>query len=216
MMKSIGEILKQARHQQNLTLHDISTLTKIRLDYLKAIEKNEFTKLPSAAFVKGFIQNYAKAVHLNPQTALAIFRRDFDQNQQGKIIPRGLTQPISPRSSSFWNPKTTTAILSLIIIVFVATYIIFQLVFFSSGPEITLSSPKEALVTSGMVEVKGKVTKDATITVNKQPVATNLEGAFSTTLNLTPGPHTILIEAQSGNGKKSSLQKDIVVESQGQ
>jgi cytoskeletal protein RodZ len=209
-MKTIGEYLKQERLRQGIKLSQVSQKTKIRIDYLQAIENNQFIDLPSAAFVKGFIQNYARSLGLNSQTALAIFRRDFDQNQQGRIIPRGLSRPFKLQSS-VWNPKTTTTLITIAIVLFVIAYAVYQLLFYSSAPQINLFQPKEIELHNNIVEIKGRVSKDAMVTVNKQPVATNLDGYFSTTLNLSSGQHTLLIEATGQNGKKGSLKKDIVI-----
>lgn len=209
-MKTIGQLLKEAREKQSLSLDQLSKITKIRPDYLKAIEEGHFDSLPSATFVKGFIVGYAKAVATDPQTALAVFRRDYDQNQQGKVVPRGLHQPLkSP--SRVWNPRTTTIVVAAFMLFLVSAYVT-RLVFTITGaPEITLSQPSADETYSSMVPVAGKTTSDATIIINHQPVSLKADGSFETTLNLSPGQHTLIVESESRDGKTRTLTRTITV-----
>ena len=62
----LGEVLKKAREDQNLSLDEISVLTKIKEKYLIAIEANNFDVLPSAVQKKGFVRSYARALGLDP------------------------------------------------------------------------------------------------------------------------------------------------------
>ncbi len=210
-MKTVGQLLKQARTRQNLSLEAVADITKIRLDYLQAIESDQFHRLPSATFVKGFIQNYAKSVGLDPAITLAVFRRDFDQNQQGKIIPRGLTNPLKT-PSRFWNPRTTTLSLAFVLILLLAFYAISQLLTLTGAPQLSLTYPQEGETLTPLVDVSGKTTTDATVTVNQTPVSLSLDGSFQTTLNLSPGHHTIIITASSREGKTRTLTRSVLVE----
>ncbi len=212
-MKTVGEILQQARLKKGLSLKDLSEQIKIRPDYLEAIEKNHFSRLPSATFVKGFISGYAKAVDLSPDHVQAVFRRDFDQSQTGEIVPRGLTHPIHT-PSRLWHPKTTTAIISAFLILLVGAYFVKQLLSLNQAPPIDLAAPPEGQTTTAIVDVIGSTDPDATITINQKPVSTNLQGEFKTTLNLGPGPQVITVTSQSRDGKTRTLERHILVEQQ--
>ncbi len=64
-MKEIGQLLKQTREAQGKTLEEISSLTKIQLATLAALEEGDFGRLSNKAFIKGFIRNYAKILGLD-------------------------------------------------------------------------------------------------------------------------------------------------------
>lgn len=209
-MKTIGEILKQARINKNQTISEISEQVKIRPDYLEAIELNQFDKLPSATFVKGFITGFAKSVDVNPEQALAVFRRDFDQNQKGQIVPRGLVSPINT-PSRIWHPRTTTAVISTVLVLLVGAYFLKQLIFLRQAPEITLYSPDENQTTSANIDVVGITDPDATVTINQKPIATNLEGEFKTSLNLSSGPQVIIVVSTDREGRARTLERNIIV-----
>ncbi|MFW5998751.1 MAG: helix-turn-helix domain-containing protein [Halanaerobiaceae bacterium] len=61
----IGEELKQARKEKNLSLDNIEESTKIRKKYLKAIEEENFEVIPGKIYVKSFIRTYGNYLDLN-------------------------------------------------------------------------------------------------------------------------------------------------------
>jgi len=211
-MKSIGNYLKDIRLKQEVTLEELSESTKIRLDYLKAIEEGKYEELPSAAFVKGFIRNYALALNAEPDKAMAIFRRDFDQNQKGKVVPRGISQPIA-KKTSFWSPRTTTISLVFVLFIIASLYVANQVRTLITAPSITVNQPKDNQVfMTNDVRVSGKTRSDALLKVNSQPIILSPNGDFETTLNLANGEHTVLIEAESRDGKIREVTRTITIE----
>lgn len=88
-IRTIGEILKQAREEQKLSLEEIVLLTKVRLKYLAAIEADHFDILPSPVQIKGFVRSYARALNLDPAPLLSRLRSllDIDQTQDSEIPP---------------------------------------------------------------------------------------------------------------------------------
>ena len=78
----IGDILRQEREKQLLTIKDIEVGTSIRGLYIESIEKGEFEKLPGEVYTKGFIRNYASFLKLDPQPCVDQYIREthFAQN----------------------------------------------------------------------------------------------------------------------------------------
>lgn len=69
-MKEIGEYLRKAREEKELSLKDIQEITKIRLQYLEAMENGDFEAIPGEVYRKGFLVNFANAVGLDGQLLL--------------------------------------------------------------------------------------------------------------------------------------------------
>ena len=209
-MKTVGEILRAARADKNITLESISTETKINLKYLKAIEENDFNSLPAAAFTKGFLQNYATTIGVDPATVLAVFRRDYDQDERGRIIPRGLTEPVSSRINLI-TPHTITIGISIAVAVVIVGFFIRQAVLFNSAPKVEVYEPAENAQTNNPVSVTGRTNPEASLTVNNEPVSLDPEGNFTKQLELSQGEHMVVIVATSRSGKSRSLQRLITV-----
>ncbi len=68
-----GKILKKRREELGQDLKSIANVLKIRHDYLKAIEDEEFERLPVAVYAKGYIREYAKFLKINPDAIIKAY-----------------------------------------------------------------------------------------------------------------------------------------------
>lgn len=64
-MGTLGQYLRSAREARGIDLHDAAQQTRIGIAYLKALEDEDFSRLPGEVFVKGFLKNYGKFLHLD-------------------------------------------------------------------------------------------------------------------------------------------------------
>jgi flagellar biosynthesis protein FlhG len=62
-----GALLKKARESRGLELGEISQRTKISERYLRALEDEQFSDMPAAVYVRGYVTEYARALRLDPQ-----------------------------------------------------------------------------------------------------------------------------------------------------
>ncbi len=206
-MKTAGDLLKEKRLLKELSLDDVSKKTKIKLEYLQAIENSDFASLPSATFAKGFLRNYASFLYLNPDTIVAMFRRDFTQNLKGEIIPRGLVEPVGTKPRYF----TVNVILSSLAILVFLGFLALQLVSWWSLPKLKLIQPQDGETYGEKITFKGITDPDATIEVNGQLVILDQKGQFSLDLIFPAGTHTIIVKAQNRQGKSTLLERTFTV-----
>src|SRR5690625_2132441 len=80
----LGERLKEARDEKNLTLDDIQRETKIQKRYLVAIENNEWSKIPGIFYARAFIREYANVVGLNGDDLLTEHKDELPLNDEKK------------------------------------------------------------------------------------------------------------------------------------
>lgn len=73
--QTIGEMLKNARIEQNKSIEDIANELCIRKFYLNAIENMDFDNLPSMPYGLGFVRSYAKFLGLNSDRIVAAYRQ---------------------------------------------------------------------------------------------------------------------------------------------
>ena len=60
-----GFFLKKVREYKNIKLPDFSEITCITINYLKAIESNDYLNLPASVFVRGYIVQYCHILGLD-------------------------------------------------------------------------------------------------------------------------------------------------------
>ncbi len=69
-MGTLGQYLKSAREAKDIDLRDAAQQTRISINYLKALEEEDFSKLPGEVFVKGFLKNYIRFLNLDEVESL--------------------------------------------------------------------------------------------------------------------------------------------------
>ena len=206
-MKTAGDLLKEKRTLKELSLEDVAAKTKIKLEYLKAIESSDFAALPSSTFAKGFLRNYASFLYLNPDTIIAMFRRDFTQNEKGEIIPRGLVNPVGIKPKFFTVSVILTTIATLAFLAFLG----FQLLSWWSYPSLKLLQPQNGDTYGEKVTFKGVTVRDATVKVDAQQVIVGDAGQFTLDLIFPAGTHSVIIEATNRSGKTRLLERTFTV-----
>ena len=78
-----GEALQEARHKSNQSLSQISSLLRIRQDYLKAIENGTPHDIPGTTYAIGFIKSYSNYLGIDPEGYINSFKTKA-QNQEFK------------------------------------------------------------------------------------------------------------------------------------
>lgn len=213
-MKTVGEILRTARQEKKLTLEEVEEKTKIRKKYLLALEKDDWSKLPFLAYVRGFVKNYAEFLGLEPERLFPVFRRQLDLNrvEKPKIVPQGLSQPLNEPLLRI-TPSKIIGVLILFLVFLFFFWLFNQYWSFVSAPNIVLEEPEElAIIRGEKVQVVGRTDPWATLTINGQEVRL-MDGKFSQEIRVSPGLVTINVSATNKFGKKQEIKRTIRAES---
>lgn len=58
-METLGKILKETREKKDISLREAGQATKIGINFLKALENDEYDVFPNIVYLKSFLKNYA-------------------------------------------------------------------------------------------------------------------------------------------------------------
>jgi cytoskeletal protein RodZ len=94
MNSSVGEQLRLARQERDITLEQIAQGTHIRLHYLQAMESGEFQQLPSKAHARGFTRAVAGYLGLDAELLLAVLDGEADKED---ILPKPQVETIQAK-----------------------------------------------------------------------------------------------------------------------
>src|SRR3712207_5900393 len=86
---TIGEQLRAAREATGLDVREFATRTKIRIDYLTALEEGNMSALPERLFTRSYLQRYAHELGLDENALLAEFDRVVPQRPEIAQALRG-------------------------------------------------------------------------------------------------------------------------------
>jgi len=204
-MKTVGQILKNARLAKQISLQQASEFLKIRKEFLEALENDNFSVLPSYISAAGFLKNYAKFLGLSPNSVLAIFRRDFS-------LPK---KTVDKKASSFsfnfgWNSRNILILIAIVSFLCLGGYLGFQYFSLRKAPFLELTSPSEGEeIFQEKVEVRGRAQPDSLVTVNNTPVFLSLDGEFQLETEVFPGENKIIVIAKNKFGKETKLERTI-------
>lgn len=208
-MVRLGHLLYRQRTKKRLTLEDVERAIKIKAAFIAAIERGDYHKLPSPAYAKGFVINYAQYLGFSKAEVIGIFRREFDEKRAIKVLPDSLTKT---KSFPLRRVKIQESFLFIgMLIVLFAGFLLFQYRSAIFPPALTVSSPKEGGTLSQEVTVSGTADSDATVLVNNQAVSVDSKGAFVKKLTLFPGKTIIEIKAKNRFGKETTVTRDVVI-----
>ena len=60
-----GELLRAARLEQGLSIEDVARQMRLSVRQVTALEEDDYTKLASGTFLRGFVRNYAKLLQMD-------------------------------------------------------------------------------------------------------------------------------------------------------
>lgn len=112
-MQTIGQRLKAAREEKNLTLEKVFQAIRIRVNYLQALEDDDLSSMPSPVQARGYLRNYAEYLELDLDQLLEEVRLS-GQNAGEIIAPADFTsqqasstpEPASPQPQPSLSPPT--------------------------------------------------------------------------------------------------------------
>jgi helix-turn-helix protein/uncharacterized protein DUF4115 len=98
MEDGVGRTLREARTRRKIDLIEVESATKIRARYLRAIENEEWDRLPSETYTRAFIRAYAGHLGLDGERLAEEQRRDCGAVRPGERLAK-IEQATAPRRS---------------------------------------------------------------------------------------------------------------------
>jgi cytoskeleton protein RodZ len=95
--ETVGAAIRMRREARGMTLDELSLATRIKPQYLAALEAMRLADLPSRPFVVGYIRACAGALGLDPEQAAERFRREEPDGPQALAAPGGVDRETDPR-----------------------------------------------------------------------------------------------------------------------
>jgi len=131
---TIGSLLTKARKRKKISLDKAARETKIKKEFLEALEKENFEILPGNIYARAFLNTYAQYLEIKAEKLLDLY------TQQRPIVEkRQIKEPIGLMFPKFTPKRQQKRWIGLLIFLLLATIV---LVIFSQHKKVTFSSPK--------------------------------------------------------------------------
>jgi cytoskeleton protein RodZ len=84
--ESVGQLLRKARLNRGLSVEDVARQLRLSVRQITALEEDDYSKLVSNTFLRGFVRNYAKLLQMDASPLL---------QQLEQLVPPAPAQTIS-------------------------------------------------------------------------------------------------------------------------
>jgi len=112
-----GERLRYLREQKNLSIEHVADRLYLDSGVITALEEDDYSRLPSAIFIRGYLRNYAKLLEISPEPLLDAYDH-VDDGELPLIAPQ--TKSKQQASSGDWWVKGIGFILFIALMVLMA------------------------------------------------------------------------------------------------
>jgi cytoskeleton protein RodZ len=216
----LADRLVAAREARGIDLLRAERETKIRRQYLAAMERGAWEELPAGVYARGFLRNYALYLGLDADEILTAWNRERGEVpvEPSIVVPRPIT---APRRGVVLGPGIVVAALVSLAAVAIIAYIGFQLLRFSEPPPLAVTDPPTAVTEvaeettsytlQGTTVANGEVTIKAPGRQDVRVIADG-NGVWRTVVDLRRGENRFVVTAADpGTGKEAETPVEIVI-----
>lgn len=195
LYETLGEYLKKIREAKNISLDEASYKTKIKTEFLKAIEESRYSVFQGEVYILGYLKRYSQFLEIPYKKIIKRFKKEiYSQNYiNSNNIFKINKKKIRHLSSFFF-----IGCVGLLIIF----YLISKIIFIISEPKFTLFYPKPgSIINQKIVLLQGRVNHTKNLYLNDKLINIDNHGYFSKKLLLKPGENLLRFEFFKDYGK---------------
>ncbi len=144
-MNTPGIALKSEREKQQRSLEEIAKKLKIKIEYLKAIEDDNYLLLPAEVYTKAYMRLYAEALNIKSDELLSLYK---DQSTVSEPA-----EPVFEEKKKEYNYRPFIVAVAFLMIASLAFY------FIKSETQETVQKITKEIVTPPINKVEEEVEK---------------------------------------------------------
>ncbi|MBL7251504.1 RodZ domain-containing protein [Alloalcanivorax sp. C16-2] len=110
-----GERLRRAREEQGLSQDEVSKHLRLSLSYLRALEEDDYDRLPEPPFIKGYLRNYARFLGLPAEELARRFQQEVDALSSAEDERHQEAQEDTPRGREWRLPILLILVVALVV-----------------------------------------------------------------------------------------------------
>lgn len=118
----IGRALRKARLRSGKSLEEASRETRVKTEYLRALEGEAFDVLLGDVYVRGFLRSYSKYLGLDPEKVVAFYQRAYGRpapvpgpiERAPGVAPASVVEPPERHRRTAWVLAAGAAVIVLV------------------------------------------------------------------------------------------------------
>jgi len=105
-----GTYLRQVREQNNMSMQQVADRLYLDMGVVKALETDNYERLPPAIFVRGYLRNYARLLEIAPEKIMDAYEQMVQHPNAPSIMPQ-MKQKKQTSSNDLWFKLVTLVII---------------------------------------------------------------------------------------------------------
>jgi len=203
--KKLSEIILEAMRVKNMNIEKLAQLTGVSDRFLENLLEENFSKLPAAPYLRGYLLKISETLNLDGQE---LWKTYFKNN---KNIHRSGSKDMLPANRFLVKGLSKKIIITSLIILFILFFIIYialRLPAFLAKPSLDLINVPDGLtVDNPNFTILGKIAPGDQLTINNELVYPTNNGQFEKKVNLQPGFNTFEFRVKRFLGGENIITK---------
>ncbi|HEX5678107.1 MAG TPA: RodZ domain-containing protein [Alcanivorax sp.] len=112
-----GERLRRAREEKGLSQEEACKHLRLSSSYMRALEQDDYERLPEAPFIKGYLRNYARFLGLPAEELARQFQQRVDEMRQDEREREQAALDETPSSREWRLPALAVLVVVLLVAV---------------------------------------------------------------------------------------------------
>ncbi|MEK7507853.1 MAG: helix-turn-helix domain-containing protein [Patescibacteria group bacterium] len=200
-----GQFLEERLKEKGVGLKKLSEISGISLKHLKALSHDEFSTLPPAPYIRGYINKLGELIGFNSN----------EWWEKIRMTELDASPADSPPTNKFVKRSPMKkAVASAFVILIVCAAFVFASPRIFGKPTITISYPDQnpAVTASDNITLVGLVTNGSRVYVNGESVEITTDGLWEKTISLGSGINPVEIKAKKFLGGETTIIQQILYE----
>lgn len=211
--QTLGEILLEARKRKSVSIKALSRYLNIKREYLEALETGNFKVLPADIYIRGYLESLASYLELNQENLVELYQQERGIQKQIRISSTNEKKKNYKIPKIIITPRTFYIGLVSLIVLLLFFYLWYEFSGLSRPPKINIYEPSyDQTIKDNIITLSGQTDPDALLTINDQLLYIDSFGSFKEKIGLQQGINILKIQATSRLGRKSIIERKIVVE----
>lgn len=111
-----GAFLASERQCQGLSVGDVAAKLRMGIIQVEALERNDYGKLPTGTFLRGFVRSYAKVLGLDQERVIRLLEQTHPGGgKPGIVVPSQNIKFTSP-DEQFSTPRARAALFAILLL----------------------------------------------------------------------------------------------------
>jgi cytoskeletal protein RodZ len=208
-IKKLRQIIAEAMERRGLNLESLADLADIPSRYVGAFLDEDFSRLPAAPYIKGYLVKIAEVLKIDPDSVWEIYKKETSSQEMKTSgaydkLPINRFAARSPKKAAVWW------IIGAVVVIGILA---FALRGFFGTPELQVINPSvnNFLAVSPSMKISGKISNSRDkLTVNNEEIFVSEDGFFEKNFSLQPGVNTMEFKVKRFLGEEIKLIRQVV------